>query len=80
MGRNQMRAFLAILALFGLSAPKPVWTGPGVNLLGGPIYFLYGRAELWRIALDGSPPMQLDAPGNRKPGFRVFTPTEIASP
>lgn len=27
--------------------------------------------ELWRIPLDGAPPVQLDTPGNRKPGFSL---------
>ena len=34
--------------------------------------------ELWRIPLDGAPPVQLDTPGNRKPGFSLH-PTATGS-
>ena len=28
-------------------------------------------AVLWRVPLDGTPPVELETPGNRKPGFNV---------
>ncbi len=28
-------------------------------------------AALWRVPLDGTPPVELETPGNRKPGFNV---------
>lgn len=47
---------------------------PGVNELEWGTRLIAGtRTDLWSIALDGGPPVKLESPGNRQPGFTLHS-------